>query len=82
MFNNHLPGRSRGKYSPIFTEPEENNCYSIITQVNIRETEKKTNFCTSLPTTSKEKHWKVLSLELYSTRGKPISARESLYLPV
>ena len=27
----------RGEYSPIFTEPEANNCFSIITQVIIRE---------------------------------------------
>ena len=29
-----------GKYSPIFTEPEANNCFSIITQVNIRENQR------------------------------------------
>jgi hypothetical protein len=34
---------SRGKYSPIFTEPEGNNCFSI-TPVNFRETEKRQNF--------------------------------------
>jgi hypothetical protein len=44
---------------------------SIITQVNIRETEKKINLCTNLLTTSKEKQWKVFSLELlYSSRGQ------------
>jgi hypothetical protein len=37
----YLQRQSRGKYSPIFTEPEENNCFSIITLVNIRETGKK-----------------------------------------
>ena len=26
----YLLRRSRGKYSPIFTEPEVNNCFSII----------------------------------------------------
>ena len=40
------PGRSQlftegkvniGEYSPIFTEPEASNCFSIITQVIIRE---------------------------------------------
>ena len=36
----YLPRRSRGKYSPIFTEPEANNCFSIITQVNIRENQR------------------------------------------
>ena len=30
--------RSRGDYSTIFTEPEENNCFSIIAQVIIRAT--------------------------------------------
>ena len=32
--------RSRGEYSPIFTEPEANNCFSIITQVITREKQK------------------------------------------
>ena len=36
----YLPRRSRGKYSPIFTEPEANNCFSIITEVNIRENQR------------------------------------------
>jgi hypothetical protein len=35
----YLPRRSGGKSSPIFIAPEE-NCFCIITQVNIRETEK------------------------------------------
>ena len=26
----YLPSRKRGKYSPIFTEPKANNCFSII----------------------------------------------------
>ena len=26
----YLPSRRRGKYSPIFTEPKANNCFSII----------------------------------------------------
>ena len=30
------PRRCREDYSTIFTEPEENNCFSIITQVIIR----------------------------------------------
>ena len=30
------PRRSRGDYSTIFTEPEENNCFNIIAQVIIR----------------------------------------------
>ena len=28
--------RSRGDYSTMFTEPEENNCFNIIAQVIIR----------------------------------------------
>jgi hypothetical protein len=50
--------------------PEENNCFSIITQVNITETEIKAKLCTNLLTTSREKQQPVLSLELYSPRGK------------
>jgi hypothetical protein len=58
-----LPRRCRGKYSPIFTEPEENNCFSIITQVNVRETGKKNLYeFTGL----QEKQRKVRMLELYS----------------
>ena len=33
----YLPRRRLGKYSPIFTSPSANNCFSVITQVNIRE---------------------------------------------
>ena len=33
----YLPSRRRGKYSPIFTEPEANNCFSIILELNNRE---------------------------------------------
>jgi hypothetical protein len=65
----YLPRQSQGKYTPIFTEPEENNCFSIITQVKIRETENKTKFCKKLPTKSKEKQEKMFSLELYSLCG-------------
>ena len=36
----YLPRRSRGKYSPMPIEPEANNCFSIITQVNIRENQR------------------------------------------
>ena len=32
------PRRSRGDYLTIFTEPEENNCFSIIAQVIIGAT--------------------------------------------
>ena len=44
LFNNYSPKEvnivelSPGDYSTIFTEPEENNCFSIIAQVVIRET--------------------------------------------
>ena len=38
----YSPRRSRGEYSPRITEPEANNCFSIFTQVNIR------NNCPSL----------------------------------
>jgi hypothetical protein len=40
----YLPRQSRDKYSSIFTEPEENICFRIIRQVDIRETEKKDEF--------------------------------------
>ena len=30
------PRRSRGDYSTIFAEPEENNCFSVIAKVIIR----------------------------------------------
>ena len=33
----YLPRRSRGKYSPIFTEPKANNCFSVILAVNIKK---------------------------------------------
>ena len=33
----YLPSGSRGKYSPIFTEPEANNCFSIISELKNRE---------------------------------------------
>ena len=33
--------RSRGEYSPIITEPEVNNCFSINTQVILAKKEKK-----------------------------------------
>ena len=35
----------RGEYSPTFTEPEANNCFSIITQVIIREKQKPSEKC-------------------------------------
>jgi hypothetical protein len=52
----------RGKYLPIFTQPEEYNCFSITTQVNIRETENKKKLSTNLLATSKERQWKESAL--------------------
>jgi hypothetical protein len=67
----YLPRRSRIKYLPIFIEPEENNCFSIIPRVNIRETVKKTKFCTNLLTTNKE------AVNIVKIANQ--SAREKLY---
>ena len=36
----YLPIRSRGKYSPIFTEPEANNCFSVIFSGEYQESAK------------------------------------------
>ena len=33
----YLPSRRRGTSSPIFTEPEANNCFSIISESENRE---------------------------------------------
>ena len=33
IIGEYSPRRSRGKYSPIITEPKANNCFSIFTQV-------------------------------------------------
>ena len=38
----YLPDRRRGKYSPIFTEPEANNCFSIISDLKNRENDSNT----------------------------------------
>ena len=35
-----LPRRSRGKYSPIFTQPEANNCFSVIFSGEYQESAK------------------------------------------
>ena len=35
-----LPRRSRGKYSPIFTEPEANNRFSVIFSDEYQESAK------------------------------------------
>ena len=36
----NLPSQSRGKYSPIFTEPEANNCFSVIFSGEYQESAK------------------------------------------
>ena len=36
----YLPRRSRGKYFPIFTEPEANNCFSVIFSGECQESAK------------------------------------------
>ena len=41
IIGEYSPRRSRGEYSPIITEPEANNCFSINTQVIISKKEKK-----------------------------------------
>ena len=33
IIGEYSPRRSSGEYSPIITEPEANNCFSIFTQV-------------------------------------------------
>lgn len=33
----YLPSRRRSKSSPIFTEPERNRCFDIISELNNRE---------------------------------------------
>ena len=42
IIGEYSPRRSRGEYSPIITEPEANNCFSINTQVIISKKKKKT----------------------------------------
>ena len=44
IIGEYSPRRSRGEYSPIITEPEANNCFSINTQVIISKKEKKKHF--------------------------------------
>jgi hypothetical protein len=57
------------RFSTVFSEPEENNGFSIITQVNIRETEED-NILYEFTDYSKEKQWKVLFLEQYLPRSE------------
>ena len=42
IIGEYSPRRSRGEYSPIITDPEANNCFSIDTQVIISKKRKKT----------------------------------------
>ena len=44
IIGEYSPRRSRGEYSPIITEPEANNCFSINTQVIISKKRKKKHF--------------------------------------
>ena len=44
IIGEYSPRRSRGEYSPIITEPEANNCFSINTQVIISKKGKKKTF--------------------------------------
>ena len=41
IIGEYSPRQSRGQYSPIITEPEANNCFSINTKVIISKKEKK-----------------------------------------
>ena len=41
IIGEYSPRRSPGEYSPIITEPEANNCFSINTQVIISKKEGK-----------------------------------------
>ena len=54
--------RSRGVYSTIFTEPEENNCFSIITQVIIRSTAFSFIFFVSSSKTSRNRAVAILNI--------------------
>ena len=44
IIGEYSPRRSRGEYSPIITEPEANNCFSINTQVIISKMRRKKTF--------------------------------------
>ena len=46
IIGEYSPRRSGGEYSPIITEPEANNCFSINTQVIISKKRKKKNIST------------------------------------
>ena len=46
IIGEYSPRRSPGEYSPIITEPEANNCFSINTQVIISKKEEKKNIST------------------------------------
>ena len=42
IIGEYSPRRSRGEYSPIITEPEANNCFSINTRDYFKKGDKKT----------------------------------------
>ena len=44
IIGEYSPRRSRGEYSPIITEPEANNCFSVNTQVIISKKREKKHF--------------------------------------
>ena len=51
IIGEYSPRRSRDEYSPIITEPEANNCFSINTQVIISKKRKKKPFNAKSPST-------------------------------
>ena len=44
LIGEYSPRRSRGEFSPVITEPEASNCFSINTQVIISKKRKKKTF--------------------------------------
>ena len=68
IIGEYSPRRSRGEYSPIITEPEANNCFSINTQVIISKKSKKKkkhfNAKSSSLTVAKRLLAAILSVEL------------------
>ena len=66
----YLPRRSRGKYSAIFTEPEVNNCFSIIFKGECEKREE-----------NLAKHEKQMWLSLAIVPRNPIiTAREAIIM--
>ena len=68
-----------GEYSPIITEPEANNCFSINTQVIISKKRKKKHFNakSSSLTVAKRLLAAILSVEVIIIRdSEPMRARD------